>query len=74
MNMEKEIVEKFHLLDSAAQQRVIQTLSLDLQASFDYTSWWEQVEKLQASIRVRLGDQATVGALSLLDELREEES
>ena len=72
--LEQEIIEKFHLLEPTAKQRVLQTLSSDAQASFDYAGWWARVEELQASIRTRLGDQATVGALSLLDELREEES
>jgi hypothetical protein len=72
--LEREIIEKFHHLEPAAKQRVLETLSFDVQTSFDYAGWWSQVEALQTSIRLRLGDQATVGALSLLDELREEES
>ncbi len=72
--LEQEIIEKFHRLEPTAKQRVLETLSVDLQSSFDYASWWSRVEALQTSIRSRLGDQATVGALSLLDELREEES
>jgi len=69
---EQEVIEKFHLLEPAAKRRVLQTVSLDLQSSFDYQDWWTQVETLQARIRSRLGDQVSVGALSLLDELREE--
>ena len=72
--LEQEIIEKFHLLEPAAKQRVLQTLSSEVQSTFDYVDWWVQVEELQANIRTRLGDQSTVGALSLLDELREEES
>lgn len=72
--LEQEIIDKFHRLEPAAKQRVLQTLSADLQTTFDYASWWERVEELQAGIQSRLGEQAIVGALSLLDELREEES
>lgn len=72
--LEQEIIDKFHLLEPAAKQRVLETLAFDVQASFDYNGWWKQVEALQASIKARLGDQATVGTLSLLAELREEES
>jgi hypothetical protein len=72
--LEREIIEKFHHLEPDAKQRVLETLLFDVQTSFDYASWWEKAEALQVSIRSRLGDQATVGVLSLLDELREEES
>jgi hypothetical protein len=72
--LEQEIIEKFHLLEPAAKQRVLETLTIDTPSSFDYDGWWERVEALQFSIRSRLGEGAAVGALSLLDELREEES
>lgn len=72
--LEQEIIEKFQLLEPAAKQRVLKTLAFDAQLTFDYAEWWAQVEALQTSIRSRLGDQAMVGALSLLDELREEAS
>jgi hypothetical protein len=72
--LEKEIIEKFQRLEPAAKQRVLQTLAENVQTRFDYDAWWAQVENLQADIRARLGDTATVGALSLLDELREEAS
>ncbi len=72
--LERKIIEKFHHLEPDAKQRVLETLSFDVQTSFDDASWWEKAEALQVSIRSRLGDQATVGVLSLLDELREEES
>jgi hypothetical protein len=71
--LEQEIIEKFQQLEPDAKQRVLQALTNDPLA-FDYDAWWAEVETLQADIRARLGDTATVGALSLLDELREEES
>lgn len=73
-SLEQEIIEKFQRLEPAAKQRVLETLSFDVQTSFDYVGWWSKADALQARIRSRLGDQASVGALSLLDELREEES
>ncbi len=72
--LEQEIIKKFHLLKPDAKQRVLETLALDTQASFDYNAWWTRVKVLQASIRTQLGENQTVGALSLLDELREEEA
>jgi hypothetical protein len=72
--LEKEIIEMFQRLEPDAKQRVLQTLAVNVQSSFDYDAWWAEVEALQADIRARLGDTATVGALSLLDELREEAS
>jgi len=72
--LEREIVEKFHRLEPAAKQRVLNLLTTDAQSSFDYDAWWARVETLQNSIRSQLAEGETVGALSLLDELREEES
>ena len=72
--LEQEIIEKFYLLEPAARQRVLEMLTINTQSSFDYDAWWARVESLQISIRSRLGEGETVGALSLLDELREEES
>lgn len=72
--LEREIIEKFQRLEPEAKQRVLQTLSVNVQSPFDYDTWWAEVEVLQADIRARLGNTATVGALSLLDELREEAS
>ncbi len=71
--LEQEIIQKFALLEPVAKQRVLETLALHLQAAFDDEMWWEQVENLQAGIRSRLGENTSVGVLSLLDELREEE-
>ena len=72
--LEREIIEKFQQLEPDAKQRVLQTLADTTQSSFDYDAWWAEVEALQADIRSRIGDTGTVGALSLLDELREEAS
>lgn len=72
--LEHEIIEKFQQLQPDEKQRVLQILKDTLQPAFDYDAWWAEVEALQTDIRARLGETATVGALSLLDELREEAS
>jgi len=72
--LEREILEKLHLLDTSSKVRVLENLNHDLQSTFDYGAWWANVEALQSQISNRLGSDATIGALSLLDELREEAS
>lgn len=80
--LEREIIEKFYQLHPAAKRRVRALIEQDAAAqaeqadmsSFDYDAWWADIEALQADIRARIGKTGTVGALSLLDELREEAS
>jgi hypothetical protein len=79
--LEHEVVEKFHKLDKDAKKRVRELIIQETESvgqadtpGFDYDAWWTEVEHLQADIRKRIGDTGTVGALSLLDELREEAS
>ncbi len=72
--LEQEIIKKFRQLDAQAKQRVLARLESDLRSSFDYAAWWATVEALQVEMQTRLGDQGTTGALSLLDDLREEAS
>jgi len=72
--LEREILEKFHLLDPSSKLRVLDNLNHDLQSTFDYATWWATVEALQSQIGNRLGSDTTIGTLSLLDELREEAS
>lgn len=72
--LEREIIEKFHQLQPSAKKRVLAALTRDVQAPFDYKAWWARTEALQGGLRARLGAGKTVGALALLDELREEES
>lgn len=76
---EQEIIDKFRQLDHSARQRVLATIEREAetepkQATFDYAAWWAGVDALQTAIRARIGERETVGALSLLDELREEGS
>lgn len=72
--LEQEIVEKFQQLDMDAKQRVLTYLESAIRSTFNYAGWWADVEALQNEMQNRLGEQETTGALSLLDELREEAS
>ncbi len=72
--LEQEIIEKFHLLEPAARQRVLEVLSSNENLAFDEDSWWSQVEALQSGMRAYLGEGRMVGALTMLEELREEEA
>ncbi len=74
--LEREIIEKFRQLDAAAKERVLQQLVIKEQPkqSFDYEAWLKEVGELRERIQARLGEGEFVGALDLLDELREEES
>ncbi|MBK9125376.1 MAG: hypothetical protein IPM16_19945 [Chloroflexi bacterium] len=80
--LEREIIEKFHQLHPDAKRRVRalieQEAAVDAEqadmSSFDFDAWWADIDALQADIRSRIGKTGTVGALSLLDELREEAS
>ncbi len=72
----QEILEKFQQLDPATKKHILHTMNdlVELDQTFDYLTWQADVDRLQAGIRARIGNDATVGALSLLDELREESS
>jgi hypothetical protein len=72
--LEQEIIERFQKLTPDAQKRVLQSLTITLQPTFDYAAWWQHVNALQVSIQASRGEGFIVGAVSLLDALREEES
>lgn len=80
--LEREIMDLFHQLKPAAKQRIRVLIDRETSneaepvelATFDYDAWWTEVNRLQATIRSRMGKDETVGSLSLLDELREEAS
>jgi hypothetical protein len=72
--LEREVLDKFHQLDTEAQGRVLAQIDHERRKTFDYSQWRADVETLQHSIRQRVGGKADIGALSLLDELREEAS
>ena len=69
--LEQEIIDKFQRLNKESKQRVLRRLTDTTQTTFDYSTWWAEVDQLQTDIRSHLGDDEFVGGLSLLDELRE---
>ncbi len=69
--LEQEIIDKFQRLNKESKQRILQRSTDTTQTTFDYSSWWAEVNQLQTDIRSHLGDDEFVGGLSLLDELRE---
>lgn len=80
--LEREIMDLFHQLQPAAKQRIRVLIDRETtseaeqvgSSAFDYAAWWADIDGLQADIRSRIGEGGVVGALSLLDELREEAS
>jgi hypothetical protein len=71
--LEQEIIEKINQLDPEARQRVMVTIQNISLGSFDYAIWRKEVDKLREQIQTRIGEGNTLGALDLLEELREEE-
>lgn len=78
--LEREIIEKFNQLDPDARKRIRQLIQNDTtitqsgDTAFNFEVWLSEVATLQSDIQAHLGEGQTVGALSLLDELREESS
>lgn len=75
--LEQEIIEKFHQLDHAAQQRVRAAITGDTivlapsNHDFDFDAWWAEVKALQFEIlQNTTGHRLT--ATDLLNEVREE--
>ena len=76
--LEREVIEKFHQLDKAAQKRVrdliIQETGSAEQADvsgFDYDAWWAEVETAQITLRPDVGG-CIPTASELVNEVREE--
>jgi hypothetical protein len=74
--IEAEIVERFKQLDNSAKHRVLHLLEhqTEAESTFDFDSWLQRVQVLQAEIHATYGEEYTVGSQQLLDELREEAS
>lgn len=76
--LEREVIEKFHQLDKAAQKRVRELIERESEdetdsqtARFDFDAWWAQVE----SARITLSPDASgriPTASDLVNEVREE--
>lgn len=75
--LEDLILEKVRQLDEAKKREVLAFVERALEPEakpFDWDAWWAGVEGLQAYWKEKYGEGYIVGALDLLDELREEAS
>lgn len=74
--IEREIIEKFHQLDSEAQKRVREHIN---QAShpdepFDYDAWFDEINAIRARIIAEHGNVfAEMDAIAMLREIRDGE-
>lgn len=71
--LEQEILEKFRLLDKAAQQRVQAEINRETERVFDFEAWLTRVRSLQQTMRTQYGADHRVDVVNLLREVREEE-
>lgn len=79
--LEREVIEKFHQLDTDAQKRVRElivqethmTEPSDVEA-FDYGAWFQDVESLRQEIRARRGATfVPVDVVGILRDIRDGE-
>lgn len=72
--LENEMIEEFRKLDEAHQQQALQIIK-DMQPKpFDFDTWMRDVNAFRAKLAAKYGEDYVIGALDLLDELREEAS
>lgn len=76
--LEREVIEKFHQLDKAAQKRVRELIvqQTDLTgetdaSAFDYEAWFRDVELLRHEIRTSHGDKLhSMDVVGILRDIR----
>jgi hypothetical protein len=74
--LEQEVIEKFHQLDKAAQQRVREVIlrATEPPAPFDYAAWFRRMEALRSEVQQRRGQElAAVDVVSILRDIRDSE-
>ncbi|NJL54767.1 hypothetical protein HC928_05905 [bacterium] len=74
--LEHEVIEKFHQLDEAAQQRVRQIILQDTssRSPFDFDAWSREVEAIRADIRATHGgQQPAIDGVEMLRGIRDGE-
>lgn len=71
--LEQEILEKIHLLDRPAKQRVFDLLARELTSPFDIDAWLADLQDIRDAVAQRTGNPAGVSVLDLLEEARDEE-
>ncbi len=78
-SLEHEVIEKFRLLDKAAQERVRELIERELVVTtaqadsppFDFDAWTREVENLRQEIRAEGGLLSSTEAVSLLRDIRD---
>jgi len=74
--LEHEILEKFHQLDVAAQQRVEAAIAQETAraTSFNYDAWIREVETIRQEIRTEHdGQHPAINVVELLRDIRDGE-
>ena len=74
--LEREIIEKYHQLDSEAQKRVRDHINQDVHhdAPFDYDAWFDEINAIRAKIIAERGNVfAEMDAIAMLREIRDGE-
>jgi hypothetical protein len=76
--LEREVIEKFHQLDSAAQKRVREIINQETNsdegAAFDYDQWFREVEAIRQEIRsTNEGRLPSVDVVGILRDIRDGE-
>ena len=72
--LEQEILEKIQLLDRPAKQRVLELLSRALNDRFDWNAWLAEADRIRTEVDADPDNDHSISVLTLLDELRNEES
>jgi len=79
--LEREVIEKFHQLDRAAQKRVRELITQETgseeqvdASAFDYDTWFRDVESLRQEIRKSHGDKLPpMDVVGILRDIRDGE-
>lgn len=80
--LEKEIIEKFHQLESSAKQRILALIEQEVAsevghadtATFDYEAWFREVETIRQQIRASHGNRLpSIDVVEMLRDIRDGE-
>lgn len=72
--LEQELFDKIHNLDEAHQKQLLQIVDNMQPKPFDFDAWMRDVNAFRAKLATKYDEDYVIGALDLLDELREEAS
>lgn len=71
--LEREIMEKFHLLQPAEKQRVRALIEQETNSDFDYAAWLRDVEVLRHEISASRGMIPAPDVIEMLRDIRDGE-